>query len=124
MEIIQINAFAPMTEYSCEFLQGMINRMGVSYHKYGKVADAYPHNFNAIDSMKERVLSYQATGNTEYLMDAANFLMIEFMHPSHEKAHFIPTDSDGSPGRTTVHGIVTHEANNAVRDRLYKRDGD
>lgn len=31
--------------------------------------------------------------NTEYLLDAANYLMFEFMYPQHPKAHFRATDS-------------------------------
>ncbi len=114
----------PESEYSPEFLQGMINRMAVSYHKYGKVADAYPSNMHAVHSLIMRLNKYTETGNTEYLMDAANFAMIEFMHPHIPNAHYTPTDSDGSPGRVTNHGIVTHESNTAKRDHLYRRDGD
>lgn len=33
------------------------------------------------------------TGNTEFLADAANFLMIEFMYPSIEGAKYTPTDN-------------------------------
>lgn len=115
---------APYSEYSLEFIQGMINRMIVSYYKYGLVGDAYPKQFSAVHSLQQRLNAYLDTGNTEYLMDAANFDMIEFMHPHLENAHYTPTDSDGSPGRTTTRGIVTAESNNATRDRLYKRDGD
>ena len=85
----------PKTEYSDEFWNGMKARMGVSFHKYGpckkSVAD---HVSNVI----ARLRKYEETGNTEYLMDAANFAMIEFMHPSHPQAHFTPTDDSGSPG--------------------------
>lgn len=115
---------APRSEVSPDFLQGMINRMIVSYHKYGKVADAYPHNMDALMSMNLRLQSYMETGNTEYLIDMANFCMIEFMHPSHLQAHYSPTDTDGSPGRMSRHGLVTHESNTAKRDHLYRRDGD
>lgn len=38
----------PDTEVSREFIDGMINRMGVSYCKYGAVADAYPHKVRAV----------------------------------------------------------------------------
>lgn len=44
-------------------------------------------------------------GNTEYLVDAANFLMIEFMHPAHPKAHYRATDKEGSPGREAYNDI-------------------
>ena len=102
----------PTTEFSHEFLQGMVKRMVTSYHKYGAVKDAYPHKLDAIRSAKKRLDEYAKSGNTEDLIDAANFLMIEFMQPSHEDAHFAPTDSDKSPGRVTWGGRgVTHRSN-------------
>lgn len=114
----------PEHEFSRQFIQGMLDRMAVSYYKYGKVADAYPHSFSAMPSLIQRLSEYDRTGNTEFLIDAANFAMIEFMAPSLPGAHYSPTDDDGSPGRTTVHGLVTKDSNTAKRDHLYRRDGD
>jgi hypothetical protein len=94
----------PDSEVSMQFLQGMADRMGVSFHKYGKVADAYPIHVDAIDSLMQRLRKYRETGNTEWLMDVANFAMIEFMCPAHDNAHYAPTDSDQSPGRAVTHG--------------------
>ncbi len=100
----------PETEFDHEFVRLMKAAMDVSYFKYGAVADASPHKYNAIDSAMVRIRLYLngdakkgiAPGNTEYLVDAANFLMIEKMHPSHENAHFKGTDEDGSPGRRNL----------------------
>src|SRR4051812_29600342 len=84
----------PLTDPKCArevsefFLDGMRNRMAVSFYKYGPVADAYPEKVNALDSLQLRLKKYQETGNAEFLMDAANFAMIEFMHPSHPEAFF------------------------------------
>lgn len=89
----------PASEFSEPFVKGMKDRMAVSYFKYGKVADAYPHKVNAIESLHKRLDRYLETGNTEWLMDVANFAMIEFMHPAHPEAHFRATDSNESPGR-------------------------
>lgn len=98
----------------------MANRMAVSYHKYGPVAEAYPEKVDAIESLKTRLKLYMEggevkgvkiePGNTEYLMDVANFAMIEFMHPKHKKAFFKATDSNGSPGRNWNDGQVTDAA--------------
>jgi hypothetical protein len=112
----------PETEYSVQFLDGMVNRMAVSFCKYGKVADAFPHRVNALDSLRLRLEKYAETGNTEYLIDVANFAMIEFMHPKREGAFFQGTDSDGSPGRVWNHGTVDQRRN--VETFTYKRDGD
>lgn len=87
------------TEFSYDFINGMRDRMLISYYKYGPIADAYPHKVNAIASLTDRLRKYAETKNTEFLIDAANFAMIEFMRPSIEGAFFAGTDSDQSPGR-------------------------
>jgi hypothetical protein len=94
-----VSSPAPDSEFSPKFVQGMADRMATSYYKYGKVALAYPKKVDAISSLEKRLEKYKEDGNTEWLMDLANFAMIEFMHPKHEKAHFRPTDSKESPGR-------------------------
>lgn len=101
MEIKTV-ANVPTSEFSQEFMQGMVDRMSMSFFKYGLVADAYPARVDAIASLKTRLEKYDSTGNLEYLMDAANFAMIEFMRPRHPDAHFTATDSKGSPGRNWV----------------------
>lgn len=92
----------PSSEYSTDFLQGMVSRMATSYFKYGAVADAYPNKVNAIASLEKRLALYKETGNLEWLMDLANFAMIEYMRPLHHKAHFRATDSTESPGRKWI----------------------
>ena len=101
MREVVLRTYAPESEVSAEFLQGMAARMDVSFHKYGKVKDAYPHTLDALASMADRIKRYRETGNTEWLIDAANFAMIEYMRPSHPEAHFRATDSDESPGRVS-----------------------
>jgi hypothetical protein len=96
---IEVALAAPKSEFSAEFAQGMADRMAVSFYKYGAVADAYPSRVDAVASLKKRLDRYAKTGNTEWLMDVANFAMIEFMRPAHPDAHYKPTDSGESPGR-------------------------
>lgn len=86
------------TEYCPEFDEIRKKQMATSYFKYGPVAQNYPQNVDAIASAKLRIEKYEQTGNTEYLADAANELMIEFMRSSHPKAHYAPSDSGESPG--------------------------
>lgn len=104
----------PHTELSKPFLKGMLDRMGVSFHKYGAVAEAYPAKVDAIASLKTRLERYEQDGNTEWLMDVANFAMIEFMHPAHPQAHYDPQDSDTSPGRTRHNGVQSTWRNKAL----------
>jgi hypothetical protein len=114
----------PETEYSREFDQGRADRMAVSYCKYGAVAEAYPARVNAIASLRARLERYEQTGNTEWLMDVANFAMIEFMHPRHAAAHFVATDSDQSPGRVWNSGSVTDSANTVSRENARRGGSD
>jgi hypothetical protein len=106
----------PSSEVSREFLQGMADRMAVSYCKYGRVAEAYPKRVDAIASLKLRLEKYAQTGNTEWLMDVANFAMIEFMHPRHPEAHFRPTDSRESPGRKWHGEVNPLQLGNRIED--------
>lgn len=75
-----------------EALQLMVNRMDQSHYKYGNMDFKYPHSAKAIDNIYPRTAEYIATGNTEFLLDAANFTIIEAILPSHDKAHFESTD--------------------------------
>jgi hypothetical protein len=102
------------TEFSESFVKGMKDRMIVSYFKYGPVKNAYPDKVNAMDSLQQRLKKYNETGNTEFLIDAANFAMIEFMYPSHPEAFFKGTDSNESPGRTDQEGYVTFKSNTNI----------
>lgn len=99
---IQMSANFTKSEFSDEFVNGMRNRMEVSFHKYGPVENAYPHKVDAIGSLMQRLRKYADDGNTEWLIDAANFAMIEFMLPRHPDAHFRGTDDDASPGRISL----------------------
>lgn len=96
---MNVDLRAPGSEFSFPFVQGMADRMSTSFIKYGAVKDAYPEKVNALDSLMLRLKKYRETGNTEFLIDAANFAMIEFMCPALPNAHFAPTDSGASPGR-------------------------
>jgi uncharacterized protein YjgD (DUF1641 family) len=93
------------TEFNEDFIEKMKNRMVASFYKYGPVAKN-AENTDEIKSLKDRLKLYEETGNTEWLVDVANFAMIEFTYPQHPKAHFRATDSDESPG---VHGLTWAE---------------
>lgn len=80
------------------FLQAMMNRMGVSYHKYGSFYTMFPNLKTGVDNASQRIEKYREDGNMEWLVDAANYLMMEFQAPSHPEAHFRATSSDESPG--------------------------
>ena len=89
----------PPTEFSEKFAQGMADRMSLSYAKYGPVSEGFAKRVDAIATLKDKLAAYERTGNTEWLMDVANYAMIEYMHPRHPEAHFRATDSRESNGR-------------------------
>lgn len=107
----KLTLMLPDSEWSKTFLQGMLNRMGVSFHKYGYVKDGFPEKISAIESLKVRLARYEEDGNAEWLMDVANFAMIEFMCPGHSNAHYSPQDSDTSPGRVGRNGRKSAQEN-------------
>lgn len=99
------SAGVPLTEFDPEFAVKMISAMMVSFHKYGRVADAYPLKFNAASDVRARMAKYRETGNKHFLVDAANFAMIEAMCPAPERnATWGTNDAADSPGRTTANG--------------------
>nr|DAJ94532.1 MAG TPA: hypothetical protein [Bacteriophage sp.] len=86
-------------EYSERFDQLRRNRVKTSYYKYGPAKRNYQTgNVKALPTMERCIEKYNSTGNTEYLVDAANYLMFEFMYPQHPKAHFKATDNKDSAG--------------------------
>lgn len=86
-------------EYSDKFDELRQNRVEVSFCKYGSAADNFGMGLvNALESCELCVKKYLDTGNTEYLCDAANYLMFEFMYPQKNGAYFKSTDSSESAG--------------------------
>ena len=58
----------------------------------------YPELAQAYKCIRERLDLYEKTGNREYLVDVANFAMIEYCYPAIKGAYFKATDSRESPG--------------------------
>ena len=86
-------------EYSDRFDELRQNRVEVSFYKYGTAKDNFGEKLvKAIESHNMCVKKYLKTGNMEYLCDAANYLMFEFMYPSIEGSYFKATDSGESAG--------------------------
>lgn len=85
-------------DFSEAFVTKMKNAIEMSHYKYGWMSQTYPELAQAYKCIQERLELYLKTHNTEYLVDVANFAMIEFMHPSFTDSKYQPTDSDKSPG--------------------------
>ncbi len=66
--------------FSNDFIKKMKNRILVSYCKYGDLRKAKKDLKNHRDELKNaeyRIKRYKETGNLEYIIDAANFVMFE-----------------------------------------------
>lgn len=93
-------------DWSKEFIIKMENAIETSHYKYGWMSDTYPELAQAVKCIQERLDLYNRTHNLEYLVDIANFAMIEYKHPSYPDASYTPQDSDKSPG---LAGGISHK---------------
>lgn len=80
-------------------LQLMVNRMATSHFKYGNMSNQFPDSANAATGVRTRMALYEDSGNTENCLDAANYAVIEYLFPSHKKAHFRAQAAHESPGQ-------------------------
>lgn len=71
--------------------------MAFGFHNYGHQR-RYEQKSHSLKNVEIRLREYKRTHNTEFLMDAANFCMMEFCVPKFEDAHFTPTSKAESPG--------------------------
>lgn len=85
-------------DFSEAFIEKMKKAIVTSHFKYGWARKTYPDLAQAHKCAKERLEEYEKTHNKEYLIDVANFVMLEFMFPAFADARYIPTDSDKSIG--------------------------
>ena len=85
-------------EYSFEFDKLRQNRVEVSFFKYGPARDNFgAGRVDAIGSLELCLEKFKKTGNTEYLLDVANYAMFRYMYPLPGE-FFKPTDSGESAG--------------------------
>lgn len=90
------------------FVQGMMNRLTFSHQKYGSIHDSFPTHRTGVAQIQPRLEKYLETGNTEWLIDIANYALIEYICPSVKGAHFRATGSEESPGAVNNDGSVSH----------------
>lgn len=93
-------------EYSVEFDMRRQNAILVSYHKYGPSKENFKKGMvDAIGSLEKCLKKFKETGNTEYLVDVANYAMFRYMYPQGNES-YRPTDSNQSAG---ISGITINE---------------
>ena len=118
--------------YRKAFLRDVEEHLGALVDKWkGSVPETTSANCNAVLSAIERLKLYAVggmtrggevgPGNTEYLMDSANFEMIEHSFPQVPRAKFEATGLMGSPG---VCGTPEGEAQAAAAYTYGNKQGD
>ena len=97
------------TEYCPEFDERRKNAIVCSFYKYGPSKENFRKGMvDAIGSLKKNLKKFEETGNTEYLVDIANYAMFRYMYPQGNES-YRPTDSNQSAG---VDGITINELKN------------
>lgn len=85
-------------EYSTEFDKLRKSRVEVSFYKYGAAKDNFGSGrVDAIGSLELCLDKFKKTGNTEYLLDVANYAMFRYMFPLPGE-YFKATDISESAG--------------------------
>ena len=85
-------------DFSEDFIRKMKNAIETSHYKYGWASKTYPELAQAHKCIQERLDLYLKSHNKEYLVDVANFAMLEYLYPAFQDAKYYPSDSDQSPG--------------------------
>lgn len=80
------------TETNELFFQLMRNRLIIGAFRYGLMKNKDKGAYDLLEALKRKLGNYIATGNLEYLVDAANYLLLEFTFPHVNNAHFNATD--------------------------------
>jgi len=82
------------SEWSPEFERLMRNRMIMGALRYSTLAvkKVQRGKWDLVGSVKTKIKLYEATGNTEYLVDIANYCLLVFECDDHPKRHFHALD--------------------------------
>lgn len=111
----------PVDQIDVPFIQGMLDRMCFGFYNYGHMR-RYENVSHSLTNVKMRLDKYEQTHNTEFLMDAANYCMMEFVKPCFHDAFFKSTDKSESPG-AIVDGCLVKGKEDYPKTRT-QREGD
>ena len=70
----------------------MRTRLLMGRYRYGRMDRTTDTNYDRIGSALKRLKRYRETGNQEFLVDAANLCLMEFVHGYHPDKHFASID--------------------------------
>lgn len=79
------------TEFNHDFVRLMQNRMVMGAFRYGRFGPNKA-DYDLLGGIQKKLASYADTGNTEALVDVANYALLEFTFPHHQQAHFRAAD--------------------------------
>ncbi len=80
------------SQWSPEFERLMRNRLIMGAIRYGRFHKPGKAKYDRVASIIRRIQAYSQTGNQEYLVDAANEALCEFIEPSHPHPIWDPQD--------------------------------
>ncbi len=83
------------TEWVPLFEKLMRNRLVMGALRYGTLERKRKigHKWDLMGAVEKKAALYNETGNTEYLVDIANYCLLEFECGSHPKKHFKALDN-------------------------------
>jgi len=87
------------------FIEHMVNAMCMSAFKYGDVKEVCGEV--AIEKMNKEIEMFMEDGNTEHMVNVANYAMLRYMFPQ-EGERYIGTDSNKSVVTTKPMTIFEH----------------
>lgn len=134
----------PLDQIDVPFIQGMLDRMAQGFFNYGHMR-RYENRSNSLKNIVIRLCKYAGlseiekivrelqshpvslttTLNTEYLIDAANYSMMEFVKPGYTDAYFKATSKKDSPGAIVSGNFAKGKEDYLVPNQEKKvREGD
>lgn len=83
------------TEWSPRFERLMRNRMLMGALRYGPMEHERKvgSKWDLVGAMEKKIALYRQTGNTEYLVDLANYCLLEFELGHHPTKHWAALDN-------------------------------
>lgn len=85
-------------EYCEQFDKLRKNRVEMSFYKYGPARENFGGGrVDAVKTLELCLEAFKKDGNTEHMVDIANYAMFRYMYPMPGES-FTPTDSSGSVG--------------------------
>src|SRR5579859_734526 len=114
---LKLPDMVPLSQIDVPFIQGMLDRMAMGFFNYGHMR-RYEVKSHSLKNVRMRLKHYEKTKNTEFLMDAANYCMMEFVNPSIKGAFFEATTKKESPGAIVDGKKVKGKEDYDVRQRM------